>query len=142
MRFDKLQNLRVLPRGRAVFLVPTMVGRPHLIVRADEPFPVVIQFPVGSVTGPGTFADIQHTLATLSDTNRLTICRHLVNEAITTSDLARRTGMSAPQVSRHLARLRAVGLLISERDGRFVHHRLDVATLMQLGPHLIASIVQ
>lgn len=142
VRFDKLQNLRVRPGSRAVVLVPTVIGRPHLIVRADEPFPVVLQFPVRAVNRPDTPASIQHRLAVLSDPNRLAICRHLVNETITTSELARRTGMPLAQVSRHLARLREVGLLHSERDGRYVRHRLDVAEVMQTGPRLIRAIVQ
>jgi DNA-binding transcriptional ArsR family regulator len=142
VRFDKLQNLRVTPEARSILLVPTVVGRPHLIVRGDPPYPVVVQFPISTPGALATLGEIQSRLATLSDPNRLAICRHLVNEAITTSDLARRIGMAPPQVSRHLARLRAAGLLVSERDGRFVYHRLDVAAVMQLGPQLISSIVR
>ncbi len=142
VRFDKLQNLRVTPEARTVFLVPTVVGRPHLIVRGEPPYPVVVQFPISTPGALATLVEVQTRLATLSDPNRLAICRHLVNEAITTSDLARRVGMAPPQVSRHLARLREVGLLVSERDGRFVYHRLDVTAVMQLGPQLISAIVR
>ncbi|SED26034.1 DNA-binding transcriptional regulator, ArsR family [Nocardioides exalbidus] len=142
VRFDKLQQLRLAPQHRPVLLVPTVLGRPHLIVRGEPPFPVVVQFPVLGQESPEHVVEVRRRLSVISDANRLELCRHLVNEAITTTDLAHRTGMPVSQVSRHLAKLRSVGLLTSERDGRHVHHRLDVATLMQLGPQVISSIVQ
>lgn len=142
VRFDKLQQLRLAPGQRPVLLVPTVLGRPHLIVRGEPPFPVVVQFPVAGLESPEHVAEVQRRLSVIADAHRLELCRHLVNESITTTDLARRTGMPVSQVSRHLARLRSVGLLTSERDGRYVHHRLDVSVLMQLGPQVISSIVQ
>jgi DNA-binding transcriptional ArsR family regulator len=78
----------------------------------------------------------------LSDPVRLDLCRHLVNEGITTSELARRTGMPPPQVSRHLAKLRNVDLLLSTRSGRYVYHRLSVEILRQIGPELLLAIVR
>ncbi|WP_411153357.1 ArsR/SmtB family transcription factor [Streptomyces sp. A30] len=78
----------------------------------------------------------------LSDPARLSLCRHMVNEAITTSDLARRANMTRPQVSRHLAKLRSAGLLTSERSGRNVYHRVDVNHLMHIGVELLRVIVR
>ncbi|WP_330293662.1 ArsR/SmtB family transcription factor [Streptomyces sp. NBC_00576] len=80
--------------------------------------------------------------APLSDPARLSLCRHLVNEPITTSDLAVRTGMTLSQVSRHLGRLREVGLLTSRRDGRQIYHRLDTDRLTHLGVDVLTSIIR
>ena len=50
--------------------------------------------------------------------------------------------MTVPQVSRHLARLRETGLLISRRDGRMIHHRLNVQRLMHLGVDTLTGLIQ
>jgi DNA-binding transcriptional ArsR family regulator len=142
--FDKLQPLRVDLRGRRCLLVPSAHVWPHLIVKDNLGFPVVVHFPVGNAGQANTaaLAQVRLRLAILADPARLALCRHLVNESITTSELARRTGMTRPQVSRHLTRLREADLLISRRDGRLVHHRLDVQRLKQLGVDVLTAIVR
>lgn len=142
--FDKLQSLHADLRGRRCLLVPSVHARPHLIVKVDPAFPVVVHFPVaGPADGArDTLAQVRLRLAILADPARLSLCRHLVNEPITTSDLAARTGMTLPQVSRHLARLREADLLISRRDGRMVHHRLNLHRLMQLGVDVLTTIMR
>jgi DNA-binding transcriptional ArsR family regulator len=142
VRFDKLQNLTVPLRGNTTFLVPTIHGHPHLIIRGEPEFPVVVHYPVAGRKHPPTVDEMQQRLTILSDPARLALCRHLVNEAITTSELSRRTNMAPPQVSRHLAKLRSAGLLVSERSGRFVYHRIDVHRLMQIGVDLLRTIVR
>ncbi len=142
VRFDKLQNLTVALRGNSTLLVPTIHGRPHLIIRGEAGFPVVVHYPVAWHSQPASIDEMQQRLTILSDPARLALCRHLVNEAITTSDLARRMNMTRPQVSRHLARLRAAGVLTSERSGRYVYHRVDVQKLMQMGVELLRAIVR
>jgi DNA-binding transcriptional ArsR family regulator len=132
-------------------LVPSLFTQPHLLVKHDRAYtdditdlPVVVQFPVMDMelsTG-FTLEHLRQRLLVLTDPARLSLCRHLVNEECTTSELARRTGMPAPQVSRHLARLRDVGLLLSERDGRYIRHRLLLARIYRLGPELVNSIVR
>lgn len=139
--FDKLQPLRADLRGRRCLLVPSVHMRPHLIVKADPGWPVVVHFPVAD-TARDTLAQVRERLAVLSDPARLSLCRHLVNEPITTSDLAARTGMTLPQVSRHLGRLRETGLLDSRRDGRMIHHRLDLPRLMRLGVDVLTAIIR
>ena len=145
VRFDKLQNLRISTAGVRSLVIPTLHGRPHLLIRADAGLPIVIQYPVSSdhaqvETLP--IALVRERLSVLSDPVRLDLCRHLVNEGITTSELARRTGMPPPQVSRHLAKLRNVDLLLSTRSGRYVYHRLSVEKLRQIGPELLLAIVR
>lgn len=142
--FDKLQSLRAELRGRRCLLVPSAHAWPHLIVKDDPRYPIVVHFPVEN-TNPvdrATLAQMRLRLAILSDPARLALCRHLVNEPITTSDLSARTGMTLPQVSRHLGRLREVGLLTSRRDGRLIYHRLDTACLMNLGVDVLTSIIR
>lgn len=142
--YDKLQSLTADLRGRRCLLVPSAHSRPHLIVKDDPPYPLVVHFPVENTAQVerATLAQVRLRLAILSDPARLSLCRHLVNEPITTSDLAVRTGMTLPQVSRHLGRLREVGLLISRRDGRQIYHRLDTDRLMHLGVDVLTSIIR
>ncbi|MGW2523018.1 DUF5937 family protein [Streptomyces sp. NPDC001617] len=142
--YDKLQSLRADLRGRRCLLVPSAHSRPHLIVKDDPPYPLVVHFPVENTAQVerATLAQVRLRLAILSDPARLSLCRHLVNEPITTSDLAVRTGMTLPQVSRHLGRLREVGLLTSRRDGRQIYHRLDTDRLMHLGVDVLTSIIR
>lgn len=149
--FDKLQTAFVRAEHRKYVLVPSLFTRPHIVVKYDQDYgaelrdlPVVIQFPVdqmGVSTEDGVDA-IQHRLAVLADPSRLDILRHLVNEDCTTTELARRTGMTAPQVSRHLRRLREAGLLESEREGRLVRNRLVLRAVYSMGYDLIAAVVR
>lgn len=145
VRFDKLQNLRVSAAGVRCLVVPTLHGHPHLLIRADPGLPVVIQYP-SAVLHPSAEAPpisvVRKRLSVLSDPVRLDLCRHLVNEGIATSELARRTGMARSQVSRHLAKLRGADLLVSEKSGRYVYHRLSVEQLKQLGPELLQAIIR
>ena len=140
--FDKLQSLHADLRGRRCLLVPSVHARPHLIVKVDSAFPVVVHFPVEGEGARDTLAQVRLRLAILADPARLSLCRHLVNEPITTSDLAARTGMTVPQVSRHLGRLREAGLLVSHRDGRMIQHRLNLQRLMQLGVDVLTTIMR
>jgi DNA-binding transcriptional ArsR family regulator len=142
--FDKLQPLRADLRGRRCLLVPSIHARPHLIIKVDPGFPIVVHFPIDATADSGreTLAQVRLRLAILSDPGRLALCRHLVNEPITTSELAARTTMTLPQVSRHLARLRETGLLVSRRDGRMIYHRLNLQRLMHLGVDILTAIIR
>lgn len=144
--YDKLQNAFVDGRGRDFVLVPSILTRPHVIVKFDQGYPskevpVVVQFPVNGMDArAASLAQIQQRMTVLADDARLEICRHLVNEYSTTSELSRRVGMSAPQVSRHLKRLRDAGLLESVRDGKMVKHRLQLTAVYSLGYEYLARI--
>ncbi|MEV0184536.1 DUF5937 family protein [Streptomyces sp. NPDC050625] len=142
--FDKLQTLTVNLNKRRCLLVPSVHNRPHLIVKDLPGLPVVIHFPVENAQPVESITPEQARarLAALAEPSRLAICRHLVNEAITTTELAERTGMTQPQVSRHLAHLREVDLLLSRREGRMVYHRLDVQRFRHLGVDVLLAIVQ
>lgn len=145
--YDKLQNAFVSGHGRVFRLVPSLLVTPHVIVKHDHIYgstmvPVILQFPIGSSSTWPTLMEVRNRLHVLTDERRLELCRHLLNEECTTSELARRTGMTAPQVSRHLGRLRDVGLLVSVREGRLVKHRLQAHVVDALGRNLLARIVK
>lgn len=56
---------------------------------------------------------------------------HLLETALTTTDLARLTGMSAGNVSQHLAALHGAGLVSRSREGRHVRYRnTDAAAVL------------
>ncbi len=64
------------------------------------------------------------TLKALASPRRLEIVHRLAAEAWDVGRLARELGCSQPNVSQHLAVLRAAGVVNSERVGREVHYRL------------------
>ena len=71
----------------------------------------------------------------LSDPTRLRLVELLARPegegGLCVQALARRLGISQPAVSQHLATLRAVGLVIPQRRGYFVHYRLNRARFDQ-----------
>lgn len=145
VQFDKLQTASVPLRGRKLLLLPSVHTWPHLMVQFDDDrLPVVVQFSASAWERRGdlSLSLVRDRLAVLSDPARLALCRHLASEPSTTSELATRTGMTEPQVSRHVGRLRQVGLVRSERDGKMVYHRFATDVLIQLGYDVLATIVR
>jgi ArsR family transcriptional regulator len=69
-------------------------------------------------------------LKTLANPRRLEILHALSGGAIEVGRLARTIGASQPNVSQHLALLRAVGIVEAERDGREVRYRLTDPDVM------------
>ncbi len=66
----------------------------------------------------------------LASVPRRQILAFLSQTALSTADLARRFGMSAPAVSRHLSVLQKAGLVTSERQGQRVMYRLQRDALL------------
>jgi DNA-binding transcriptional ArsR family regulator len=60
----------------------------------------------------------------LSDPSRLSLVEQLARGDRRVSDLAAATGLSQPNVSKHLACLWDCGLVERERRGREIHYRL------------------
>ena len=146
--YDKLQNAFVDGAGHRFVLVPSILTKPHVVVKYDTEYvgydvPIVVQFPISEMgTVSRSIHEVQNQLAVLSDSARLEICRHLVNEYCTTSDLARRLGISAPQVSRHLRKLREANLLESVRDGKMIQHRIRTNVVYSLGYEFLTSVIK
>ncbi|MEU4157959.1 DUF5937 family protein [Actinoplanes sp. NPDC026670] len=132
---DKMHSGIVRLGRRPCLVVPSHYCRPHLLVKHEPGWPVVIQYGVPTAGGAAepSLALLRSRLQTLADPARIRLCRLIAREALTTVDLAQRSGMTEPQVSRHLRQLRDVTLVRPERDGRLVHYQLDLEAIRNLG---------
>lgn len=63
-------------------------------------------------------------LAAMANQSRLMILCHLLAEELTVGDLAERVGLNQSPLSQHLARLRALGLVKTRREGQSIYYRL------------------
>lgn len=60
----------------------------------------------------------------LADPKRLCVLESLADGEVSVSDLSTRVGCQVPNMSQHLAVLRAAGLVTTRRDGNTVYYRL------------------
>ncbi|MFD6169669.1 ArsR/SmtB family transcription factor [Streptomyces coeruleorubidus] len=144
VRLDKLQIDEVKVAPRPLVLVPSARVWPHLTVKNEYPSCVVVQYAVRGTTPAEqlTLRDLHHRLMALTSPARMELCRHLLGEPITTSELAARLGSSEPQVSRALRTLRDAGLVRSTRDGKLVRHRLATDVVQRLGHDVLATVAR
>ncbi|WP_193627441.1 ArsR/SmtB family transcription factor [Brevibacterium sp. CFH 10365] len=143
IRIDKLQNYSVALKNREVIAVPSVRIGSHLTVKWESAQPVIIHFPVRtSTTEPMGIERMRQRLAALNSDFRIELFRHLVGEPITTSELAARMNQTAAQTSRELRVLREANLLVSERRGKRIFHRVDVDKIIQLGPDLLSTVLR
>jgi ArsR family transcriptional regulator len=83
-------------------------------------------------------------LAALADPVRLRIISMLVAAPGGRScgcDLEAPLGLSQPTVSHHLKVLREAGLVVGEREGRWVHYRVVPARLTEIGAALAPGVL-
>lgn len=73
---------------------------------------------------------------------RQRLCRTLARGSHTTGELAEAWQLTPPEVSRHLAVLKAAGLLQTTRRGRYVRHQLDITATAALGVDLLAGLLR
>jgi DNA-binding transcriptional ArsR family regulator len=73
----------------------------------------------------------------LADETRRTILRLLRDGPLTSGDIAGRFDSSWPTISRHLAVLRAAGLVSTERHGQEIRYELNTSVFQDLVQHLI-----
>jgi len=137
--FDKLYQAMARLGDAPCVLLPSAHVGPHLVVKHARGLPIVIQY---AAAGPREtpFDEVNKRLRALSDPGRMLLSRALLRGRRTTVDLARYTGMSEPQVSRHLRRLREAGLVRTSREGRLVFYELDTAAVRAIGPDLISAL--
>jgi DNA-binding transcriptional ArsR family regulator len=143
--FDKLQNGSTVVGSRGLLLIPSLRSWPHVMIKMDPQLPVVIQFIAQEARHDNTSPSqqqVRRRLAVLSEPGRWELCRHLIGESITTSELAERTQQSEPAVSRHLKILRDAGLVSSQRDGRQVFHRMHPAVITQLSQDALSALMR
>ncbi|HLE79312.1 MAG TPA: metalloregulator ArsR/SmtB family transcription factor [Candidatus Limnocylindrales bacterium] len=78
-------------------------------------------------TAPSREDDYQRTAVigrALADPKRLCVLESLADGEVSVSDLSTRVGCQVPNMSQHLAVLRAAGLVTTRRDGNTVYYRL------------------
>jgi len=80
------------------------------------------------IEAPSTREDVHQRSAVigraLSDPKRLCVLESLANGEVSVSDLSSVVGCQVPNMSQHLAVLRAAGLVTTRRDGSTVYYRL------------------
>ena len=80
-----------------------------------------------------------------SDPSRLSIIEALRSGPLTVSEVMARTDLTQSNVSNHLGCLRDCGLVLSERNGRYVSYHLSddrVGDIMNLVESLLADVAQ
>jgi DNA-binding transcriptional ArsR family regulator len=144
VRLDKLQTDEVKVAPRALVLVPSARVWPHLTIKNERGSCVVVQYAARGTNPAGelTLRDLHDRLMALNSPARMELCRHLLGEPITTSELAARLGSTEPQVSRALRTLRDAGLVRSTRDGKLVRHRLATDVVQRLGHDVLATVAR
>ncbi|WP_241746433.1 metalloregulator ArsR/SmtB family transcription factor [Streptomyces lydicus] len=136
---DLLTEPGFLSAVRAEFAAAEAVfNSPHLVVKNEPGLPPVLHYSVDAPAVGVTLA--RSRMPALTDPRRVRLCRLIARESMTTLDLAARLTMTAPQVSRHLRALRDLGLVRTERSGRFVLYRLDLAAVERLGQDVVTGL--
>ncbi|MEV6397314.1 DUF5937 family protein [Streptomyces sp. NPDC051907] len=130
--------------GAGVSFVPSSFGWPHLMVLHAPGWRPVVHYPVGSPELPGAAPVelLKLRMEALAHPMRLRLCRNLARAPYTTSELADSYGITAPEVSRHLAVLKKAGLISTRRRGRYVLHQLDVSAVARLGSDLLEMVLR
>ncbi|WP_406058691.1 winged helix-turn-helix domain-containing protein [Streptomyces sp. NBC_01077] len=108
--------------GRGLVLLPTFHWRGAPLVQDLPDRPVVLTYPAGR--GVPLAPDIRGEgggLAAALGRTRTEVL-HALTEPRTTTELARRTGISNATASAHAAALRTAGLITTTRTGRSVQH--------------------
>lgn len=80
-----------------------------------------------------------------ADPSRLAILEALREGPRSVGELVHATGLSQPNVSSHLACLRDCGLVINDKQGKYVYYRLSdgrVGELLVLAEALLADVAQ
>lgn len=142
VRFDKLDTATVTVANRPLYLVPSRHTWPHLTIKHNFALPAVIFYPIVEASDHLSMRELIYRLSALNSVLRLEICRHLLGEPITTSELGIRLGIAESQVSRALTQLRSSGLVVSERIDGQLRHRVEIATVKKLGIDVLMTITR
>ena len=63
-------------------------------------------------------------LLTMGNPKRLLILCHLLDQELSVGELTQRVGLAQSPISQHLAKLRALRLVVARRDGQSMRYRL------------------
>ncbi|MEO3973328.1 winged helix-turn-helix domain-containing protein [Streptomyces sp. CAU 1734] len=122
--------------GRGLLLQPSFFCRGTPVVYRDPSLPPVLVYPAAAHTPDPAFGEAQGAALAPSLGRLVGHTRSAVLQAIrygcTTSELARRAGVSLASASQHAAVLREAGLILTLRHGNAVLH-----TLTPLGAALL-----
>jgi DNA-binding transcriptional ArsR family regulator len=77
------------------------------------------------------------TFRALADDTRLGILEYLRSGPRTSGEIADQFHSSWPTISRHLAVLRAGGLVVAERKGQAIYYELNTSVFQDLIQHLV-----
>ena len=91
-------------------------------------FGLMVEVPVSSENDRQRFATIARALG---DAKRLCVLESLAAGEMSVSDLSARVNCQVPNMSQHLAVLRAAGLVTTRRDGSNVYYRLADARVLE-----------
>ncbi|MEE4489436.1 ArsR/SmtB family transcription factor [Streptomyces sp. BE230] len=116
--------------GRGLLLQPSFFCRGTPVVYRDPLLPPVLVYPVTHTAAP-VFAEAGPWLGRLLGNTRSTVLK-VIGDGCTTSELARRAGVSLASASQHASVLREAGLVHTLRHGSSVLH-----TLTPLGGSLL-----
>ncbi|WP_393057942.1 ArsR/SmtB family transcription factor [Streptomyces sp. LN549] len=116
--------------GRGLLLQPSFFCRGTPVVYRDPLLPPVLVYPVTHAAAP-VFAEPGPWLGRLLGSTRSTVLK-VIGDGCTTSELARRAGVSLASASQHASVLREAGLVHTLRHGSSVLH-----TLTPLGGSLL-----
>ncbi|MER0447432.1 DUF5937 family protein [Streptomyces sp. Edi4] len=130
--------------GAGLTFVPTSFGWPHLMVLHAPGWRPVIHYPVHGpeLPSPASVDLLKLRMEALAHPMRMRLCRNLARSPNTTGELAEQHGITAPEVSRHLAVLKRAGLLTTRRRGRYVLHQLDLTVVARLGSDFLEGVLR
>lgn len=123
----------VRPGGRGVVLAPSPVWPGPPLVCDDPGRPVRLVYPARTPLPMAGCAAAEDGLVLILGRTRAGVLRSLGRKRCTT-ELAAAVDISPASASEHAKALRAAALIVSERDGKSVHHRLT-----RLGARLLAA---
>ena len=83
--------------------------------------------------------EVSRLLKLLANANRLLVACELMEGERSVSEIEARTGVSQPNLSRDLARLRAEGLVATRREAKQVFYRLADTRIQSLMEALCAA---
>ncbi|MFZ3467772.1 DUF5937 family protein [Streptomyces sp. 4.24] len=141
---DKLQDNATSAHGAGVTFLPSVFGRPHLVVVSTPGWQPVVQYPAAGAapSEPVPLETLTLRLEALAHPVRLRLLRTLARGPHTNGELAHAWELSPPEVSRHLAVLRRAGLLSARRHGRYVRYSLNLPEMTTLGVDLLAAVLR
>ncbi len=143
---DKLQDVTTaVAPGLGVTFSPTAFGRPHVIVVHSPGWHPVIQYPTqdpAAVPEPTSLELVRKRMEALAHPVRMRLARTLARGPHTTKELAAAWQLTTPEVSRHLATLKKCGLLVTQRQGRYVQHRFDLDASARLSTDFLEALLR